>query len=92
MDSVHTAHGAKPDSIDLPGLLALMALSMFLCCIVIFSMPKGPRFLTRAERAEIAVFAALAEQTAAANASTANASAANASASPGYIVEPADPV
>ena len=84
MDSVHTAHGAKPDSIDLPGLLALMALSMFLCCIVIFSMPKGPRFLTRAERAEIAVFAAMAEQTATATA--------NASASPGYIVEPADPV
>jgi hypothetical protein len=88
MDSVHTAHGAKPDSVDLPGLLALVALSMFLCCIVLLSMPKGPRFLTRAERAEIAVLAALAEQTATAAA----AAAANASTSPGYIVEPADPV
>ena len=90
MDSLYGTHGIQPDPLDLPSILALVALSMFLCCIVVLSMPKGPRFLTRAERAEIAVLAALAEQAAAT--ATANASAANASASPGYIVEPADPV
>ena len=86
MDSLYGTHGIQPDPLDLPSILALVALSMFLCCIVLLSMPKGPRFLTRAERAEIAVLAAMAEQAAAA------AATANATASPGYIVEPADPV
>ena len=85
MDSLYGTHGIQPDPLDLPSILALVALSMFLCCIVLLSMPKGPRFLTRAERAEIAVLAAMAEQTAAT-------ATANATASPGYIVEPADPV
>ena len=87
MDSLYGTHGIHPDPLDLPSILALVALSIFLCCIVVLSMPKGPRFLTRAERAEIAVFAAMAEQ-----AATATAATANATASPGYIVEPADPV
>jgi len=90
MDSLYGAHGAK--HVDLPGILALLALSVFLCCIVVLSMPKGDRFLTRAERAELAAMAALAEQAAFAERTAATATTANATASPGYIVEPADPV